>query len=85
MKIKIQANFIHEGKRIQIAEEIEEFVTDPPQKKDTTRLSNMVKEWFENQLNRIVVVKTRIKNDEVLVSVSIRPGVDDINKEGDHL
>ena len=73
MKIKIVANFLHNGKRKEIIEEASHLIKDPPQKKDTARLSNMIKKLFEDGLNRTVVVKSKIKEDAFVASINIRP------------
>lgn len=72
MKIKIIARFEHNGERKELLEEIRCLISDPPEKKDATRLSNMIKEYFEDKLNRTVVVKTKIRNDEFIAAVNIR-------------
>lgn len=77
MTIKIIANFIHKGKKKELIEEVSHLINDPPVKKDTTHLSNMIKKLFEDELNRTVVVKTKIKDDSVIASVTIRPGPDE--------
>ncbi len=77
MTIKLVTNFRYDGKQMEIAEEIKELISDPPERKDSTNISNIVKKMFEEELFRTVVVKTRIKNDSVLISVNIRPGPDD--------
>ena len=76
MTIKIIANFKHEGKLIEIAEEVKAMIGDPPERKDVTKISNMLKKMFEDELCRTVVVKTRIKKDLVLSIINIRPGPD---------
>lgn len=73
MTIKIVANFIHKGKRQEITEEVKHLITDPPQRKDTTKLSNLIKKLFEDELNRTVVVKLRINKESVIAKVQIRP------------
>jgi hypothetical protein len=73
MKIKIITNFVHDGKKKEIAEEVKHFITDPPQRKDTTMLSNLIKKMFEDELNRQVVVKVRVNKESVIAKVQIRP------------
>jgi len=78
MTIKIIANFLHEGKRTELTEEVCHLIKDPPQKKDTTKLSNMVKKLFEKELGRIVTVKLRMRKAELTAIVNIRQNpVDD--------
>ena len=77
MTIKIIANFLHEGKRIELVEEMQHLIKDPPQTKDATRLSNMVKKLFEKELGRIVTVKLRMRKELLLAIVNVRPGFTD--------
>jgi len=73
MTIKIIANFLHEGKRVEMAEEVNHLIKDPPQKKDTVKLSNVIKKLFEKELGRIVAVKLRIHKEALTAIVNVRP------------
>ena len=73
MTIKLITNFKHGGKPMEIAEEVKAMIDDPPEKKDCSKISNMLKEMFEDELYRTVVVKTRIKKDSILATINIRP------------
>lgn len=76
MTIKLITNFKYEGKPMEIVEEVKAMISDPPERKDVTKISNMLKKMFEDELCRTVVVKTRIKKDLVLSIINIRPGPD---------
>lgn len=77
--IKLITNFKHKGKQIEIVEEVKSVVGDYLEKKDTAKISNMLKKMFEEELCRTVVVKTRIKKDLVLATINIRPRAEDEN------
>lgn len=79
MMIKIIANFLCNGEKKEIVEESNILISDPPLRKDTSDISNMLKKLFENQLNRTVVVKTRIKENSVISTINIRPNLEDQN------
>ena len=73
MTIKIVANFVHNGKREELTEEAQHIINDPPLKKDTAELSNLIKKHFEEELNRTAIVKVRINKESILAKVQIRP------------
>jgi len=72
MMIRIVTNFIHDGNRKELVEELKSVIPDPPERKDSSKISNLVKKWFEDELCRTVVVKTKIKKDSVVVVVNIK-------------
>lgn len=73
MKIKIVANAVHDGETQSFEESLTELISDPPAKKDTVFISSVVKKIFEKMLNRTAVVKTKVRPDEVFVSVNVKP------------
>ena len=77
MTIKLITNFVYKGKRKEIAEEVKAMIDDPPEKKDCSKISNILKKMFEDELCRIVVVKTRIKKDSILATINIRSEIDE--------
>ena len=77
MTIKLIANLTHKGKAKQLCEEIKGMIPDPPERKDTSKISKMVKKLFEDELCRMVTVKTRIKKESIQVVVNIKPAIDE--------
>lgn len=72
MTLKVIANCIIDGKRNEICETQDILIADPPEKKDSSSLSKIIKNLFEDALDMPVIVKTRIKSDSVTSSVSIK-------------
>lgn len=75
-KIKIHATIAFKQKK-EVEELMECVLTSPVQKKDTDRITKLVKQLFEEKLCRLVRAKTRIRKNEVVVYLTIKPNDDD--------
>ena len=78
MKVKITANFLCRGKRKEVVVETNDIVENTINQSDTTELSNIIKKWFEDELNRLTVVKVKIKKEQICITATIRPDPDEV-------
>lgn len=71
-KIRIVANLKLNGKMHQIVEERFADIDSQLPKRECERINSEIKTIFEDALCRKVVVKSRIRQNEILVKVEIR-------------